>query len=352
MYFIRAIIEHYNLYFLFIPLFIYYCYYIKELLYIIYCYKISPCLHVIYYPVETNMFFVNIFTIYPRRLAFNGFYNVKTFNPYSILALLFMFIVNIIFGLPFLIIRLVYLLFITKSTASTWYILSKYENKILLFENYNMLKNMKPYLRECALMRKNMIINALSNNFLTKCLIKTGNYTHACVKHNETHAGVYYTTSKQSNISLTSINQIAKSYSYGIFTHKKEVVCPYDKILNPGLLNLLDRWGVMDIIKYHDILSGGNTLLSDQCKNFLSKCGSTEQIKTALAFNNSLINFYTQATNLLDKLERADYSQRNYVLTQNIHTYNKLKEYAELCSTANNDAHYYDLLYKIDSLLK
>ncbi len=119
MYFIRTIVEHYELYVLFIPLFIYYCYYIKEFLYILYCYKISSRLRVIYYPVETNMFFVNIFTIYPKRIAFNNFYNIKTFTPYSILLLALIFVVNIITGLPFLIIRVIYLLFKTKSTITT-----------------------------------------------------------------------------------------------------------------------------------------------------------------------------------------------------------------------------------------
>jgi len=211
---------------------------------------------------------------------------------------------------------------------------------------------MKPYLQECAIVRKNMIINTLSNNFLTKCLIKTGHYTHACVNNNETHVGIYYTTTKQSNISIIPINHIETSYSYGILTHNKKIICQYNEILNSRLRNILDKWGIMDNLKYHYILSTNNTLLGTQCKNFLPRYGSIEHIRMALNFNNKLIIFYNNVTNLLEKLEKSDYSQRKYIITQNMDIYDKLKEYAELDSSANDDPYLYGLLYKIDCLLK
>lgn len=145
-YILFELIQHYKLYLLFAPMLVYNVYYFQEIARILYYFKLSNRLRVIYYPQATCSFLVNFCVIFPKRAAFNHFHKSKHFSAGAVLWIAAAVALNALVGFPYIIIRIIYLLVKTKSANTTWYKLSMNENKILLFENYSMLKNMKPYL--------------------------------------------------------------------------------------------------------------------------------------------------------------------------------------------------------------
>jgi len=351
LYILFEVIQHYKLYLLFAPMIVYNVYYFQEIARILYYFKLSNKLRVIYYPQATCSFLVNICVIFPKRVAFNHFHKPKHFSISAVLWIAAMVVLNAVVGFPIIIIRLVYLLVKTKSTTTTWYKLSIYENKLLLFENYSMLKNMKPSLWEIARAKKSMNLDSIEFFDKQKCLIKTNFYTHAAVINKYTGAYVYYTSSQQTKLG-PHINFVSNSYAYGRAINDYVVICSYEKILNKSLVELLDHWGDLDCLKYHYIIAHtANHKLQTVCSSYIYKYWTEHQIKSILQFHEESANLYNQGLELRKALLVADVAERKIILFQRKHVYNSLKNYADLHEYEKDYANFATLFTEIQALV-
>ncbi len=346
MYYLRRLLEHYELYALFIPIFIFYFIYIKQILCILYHYKIQKHVTTFYYPIDNESFLVNIFIIYPQRAAFDVFYINQKNNNLKIIKFILILSITLLLGIPFFIIKTIFLLIFTHSRSRTWNYLSKYNNKIILTVDGNIVTNMKNWLT--GFIKENFAFTKNIENNIEKCLLKTSyggdekRYSyHGCAYNKDTHLGVIYTTKEQEfNIYIRHLNGTyvyAQQILHNDFTYHIE---------NNEIEQLLNISGTLDVLRAHYEITKSHWIISNKnsrqsliqinekmhndAKNLINRYGGIDKVKKALEFQDQYELVISNATKLLWDLENSSKIFRKTLLSNEAHIYKQLCNFKEI----------------------
>lgn len=299
-----------------------------------------------YYPYDSESFLINMFIIYPQRAAFDIFYFNHKNKFLNIIKIIFLFLITILFGIPFFIIKSIILLIFTRSYSRTWSYLSKYHNRTILTIDNTIITNMKHFLSYLGM--NNTSINKATENNINKCLIKTYHdklgkiYSYHGVAYDKTtHIGVIYTSKKQEQIA--HIRYLNGTYVYSHKFLNNEFI---DNINNEELKQLLLVSGTIDVLRSHyNILKSQWIILNENNRQSLIEInkkirndaihvinahGGIKKVENAFEFQDNYELIINNALNLIKDLGNSTNTFKKPLMSEKEKIYQQLCDYKEI----------------------
>jgi len=245
MFLARRAFEYFNFHIFFIPFIIYYVILLYEISRILW-YKYYYECYTIYYPQDTKIIFIDLFVTYPRRCAFNlfynNFYNGQIFNFNSIIKLFWNIILVLMIGFPINIIKFIYNLYYMPIVWS-WLTISPYINRCIIIYKSKIYINMKRNIVEIVAYKE---MNNYCNNNHVKGLFMTGNFKHGGVYNKNLDIGGYYST-KNTYLNMQFLYEHDHNYFYKLEKPSSKLYTV--KIYNSKIRELLDLYSDYDLMR-------------------------------------------------------------------------------------------------------
>jgi len=278
------------------------------------------------------------------RIAFNSIYFTRGFSLKSLISFLRSISILLLVGLPFVFINILITCVKVRGLSGLWDELSPFKNLKLLVRDGKIIRNMK----------KSLVDGGRVYSEIKNCggLIKQGllplskGVAHA-VSYRKS-VGVTYTTKNQGrDEDLIARDDISFIYAQGFGNNE---IIPKDEIKNKGLMDLLDKRGIVDAVyaNLHVLkIPNAQIIFNDKGKQFLRKlefneiresekflieCGGIDKVKKAFEYSENINGILISAKKMLYMLSNSSHSSMHEV-------YMKYKETHEILIELEKENH-------------
>lgn len=345
---IIKIIEYLGWFIFLLPTFVFYFFYFCTLFKILF-YKISCKSYVFSYPVATNIYIINFFAILPMRISFDIFYNIDKikYSKYIFINYVFINIIVFLFGIPFIFIKMFYYFIKHKNILNTWFSLSTYHNKNLIFDNGIIIRNMFPFFKESSI---NKNLESLYNKNIINSIYKNNSSYHPCsydkttnIGTTTTHSVLKYNYLFKKNTSYYYIQEFCQSSKEISFDNIKDNLIKdnliqncnsnvmqahfyiyrnphftfYHNKNNKQILEKISKQGLIEIEKYINMYDKNSFIACIEFQNFYNKTISDAYI-------------------LINKINTLDPSLKEFLLKKNNKLISQLISFREYELTISN----------------
>lgn len=305
-------------------------------------------------------------------MAFNSIYyfNKKKFFSWDNLIIFFMLFSIILFvGLPFILIRILFLFFKYFNFWKIWDAMSPYTNIKLVFVDRSIIRNMKKITPD---FHKKVGEILTKSDKIKMGVLKTEKGKHAISINQEDGIGVTLTSKIQKNCKGMEVITFAnnkKTIAYAqAFTDNNKII-EYDQMSNLELKKVLDGSGKMAAIgASKKLVETANKWIVLNTENkqklieitekqrsfskaFLEKCGGIEKISNILVSHKILSEVKINAEKMFFLLANCEPKKREHVFIKYKDTYEQLIFFEKDKQIWSNEPFLNLLKKKIDLLL-